>query len=80
MPRRAQSSSLQDRHAILARSQAGESARQIADALGWSVHTVRKWRRLARRRQSLIPPAAPPPPGPLGQFPPALIATMSHLH
>ena len=36
----------QERRAILARSQAGQTAPQIAADLGWSVHAIRKWRRI----------------------------------
>ena len=42
--------SLQDRVAIHALSTAGQSDRQIAAALGWTVATVRKWRRIAQRQ------------------------------
>ena len=79
MPRRAPKTSLQERQAILARTQAGEPAPQIAAALGWSVHTVRKWRRLARRGAPLSPRIGRLPTGPLGQFPPALAAAIRQL-
>ena len=79
MARRAPKTSLQERHAILARSEAGESAAQIAADLGWSVHTIRKWRRLAHRGASLSPRIGRAPTGPLGQFPPALAAALRQL-
>ena len=47
MPRRAPKTSLQERRAILDRSQAGQTAPQIAADLDWSVHIIRKWRRIA---------------------------------
>ncbi len=79
MARRAPKTSLQDRLAIQARTAAGESAPQIAQALGWSVETVRKWRRIARRGGSLSPRIGRAPSGPLSTFPPALVAMLRQL-
>lgn len=81
MPRRMPATSLQDRHLILARSQAGEGAASIATALGCSVHTVKKWRRRARQQglAALSPRIGRPPTGPLSTFPPALSAALRQL-
>jgi transposase InsO family protein len=79
MARRAPKTSLQDRLAIQARTAAGESAPQIAQALGWSVATVRKWRRIARRGGSLSPRIGRAPTGPLSTYPPALVAMLRQL-
>ena len=72
-------SSLQDRLAIQARTADGQSAPQIAAALGWSVHTVRKWRRIARRGGALSPRIGRAPTGPLSTYPPALVALLRRL-
>ena len=81
MPRRAPKTSLQERHAILTRTAAGESAPQIAAAIGWSVHTVHKWRRIARLQGSaaLSPRIGRAPTGPLSSYPPALAAAIRQL-
>ena len=81
MPRRAPKTSLQERRTILARSQAGQTAPHIAADLGWSVHTVRKWRRIARHNDdaALSPRIGRAPTGALSTFPPALSAAIRRL-
>ena len=81
MPRRAPKTSLQERRAILARAQAGQTAPHIAADLGWSVHTVRKWRRIGRHNDAaaLSPRIGRAPTGALSTFPPALPAAIRRL-
>jgi hypothetical protein len=81
MPRRGQQTTLQERSAIRERAAAGESDPQIAAALGRSVATVRKWRRIAQRhtRPDRASHMGRSPTGPLGTFPPALVETIRQL-
>jgi transposase-like protein len=81
MPRRGQQTTLQERYAIRERAAAGESDPQIAAALGRSVVTVRKWRRLAQRhtRPDLASQTGRIPTGPLGTVPPALVEIIRQL-
>src|SRR5919202_2019679 len=81
MPRRGQPTTLQERVAIRERAAAGESDPQIAAALGRSVATVRKWRRIAQRhtRPDLASHMGRRPTGPLGTFPPALVEAIRTL-
>ena len=75
-------SSLQDRIMITSLAEAGYSDRQIAAQVGWSVPTVRKWRRRSRQRGADGTPLSTltllanrlgrPPGTALGTFPPAV--------
>jgi len=68
---RGRKTSLEERIEIGERWQAGQTDRQIAQAMGFSVWTVRKWRRKYQRsgRAGLTSPMGRPPTGALGQFP-----------
>jgi transposase len=68
---RGRKSSLEERIDIGERWQAGQTDPQIAQAMGFSVWTVRKWRRKYQRsgRAGLSLPMGRPPTGALGQFP-----------
>jgi transposase len=68
---RGRKSSLEERIEIGERGQAGQTDRQIAQAMGFSVWTVRKWRRNYQRRgrAGLSLRLGRPPTGALGQFP-----------
>lgn len=68
---RGRKSSLEERIEIGERWQAGQTDRQIAQTMGFSVWTVRKWRRKYQRsgRVGLSLPMGRPPTGALGQFP-----------
>ncbi len=68
----------QDRMAIMERAAAGQSDPAIAQALGWSVWTVRKWRRISQQhgRLGLTSTYGRPRTGPLGTMAPALHAAI----
>ena len=72
MIRRGQITTFQERLDITERATAGQSDTEIAAALGCSVWTVRKWRRIGQRhgRISLTSRMGRPPTGVLGTFPP----------
>ena len=74
MFRRGQITSFQERLDITERAAAGQSDSEIAAAVGCSVWTVRKWRRIGQRhgRSGLTSQMGRPPTGPLGTFPSAL--------
>jgi transposase InsO family protein len=74
MARRATPTTYQERVAITERAAAGESDTVIAAALGCSVWTVRKWRRIGQKqgRLGLSPRQGRPPAGALGSIPDAL--------
>lgn len=69
--KRGRKSSLEERIEIGERWQAGQTDQQIAQTMGFSVWTVRKWRRKYQRsgRAGLSLPLGRPPTGALGQFP-----------
>ncbi len=70
--------SLQDRVLIMELSDAGATARQIAERLGWSLATVRKWRRPGHQagRAGLASRLGRPPHGALSTFPPVISETL----
>jgi transposase InsO family protein len=75
----------QDRVAIMERAAAGQADPEIAHALGCSVWTVRKWRRISQHqgRVGLTSTYGRPRTGPLGTVLPALraaILTLRHSH
>jgi transposase InsO family protein len=74
MHRRGQTTTFQERLTITERAAAGQSDPDIAEALGCSVWTVRKWRRIGQRRgrNSLTSQMGRPPTGVLSSFPSAL--------
>jgi hypothetical protein len=74
MFRRGQITSFQERLDITERAATGQSDSQIAAALGCSVWTVRKWRRIGQRqgRNGLTSQMGRPATGPLGAFPSVL--------
>src|SRR5205809_5348802 len=74
MLRRGQTTTFQERLDITERATAGQSDPEIATALGCSVWTVRKWRRIGQRqgRSGLTSHMGRPVTGPLGTFPSAL--------
>jgi transposase-like protein len=78
MFRRGQITSFQERLDITERAAAGQSDKQIAAALGCSVWTVRKWRRIGQRqgRKGLTSQMGRPTTGPLGAFPSVLRDTI----
>lgn len=77
----AKTTTLQDRVMIDQLATAGASDRQIASHLGWTIATVRKWRRLARHqgRQGLWPPLGRPKTGALSTYPPEVPQTLRTL-
>jgi len=75
----------QDRVAMMERAALGQSDPEIACALGCSVWTVRKWRRISQKhgRVGLTSTYGRPRTGPLGTILPALraaILTLRHSH
>jgi transposase InsO family protein len=74
MTRRGQRTSFQERLEITERAEAGQSDPDIAAAIGCSVWTVRKWRRIGQRhgRSGLTSQMGRPPTGPLSTFSSAL--------
>jgi transposase InsO family protein len=74
MIRRGQTTTFQERLDITERATAGQSDPEIAAALGCSVWTVRKWRRIGQRRgrTSLTSHMGRPATGVLSTFPSAL--------
>src|SRR5690349_20233568 len=69
-----QRTSFQERVEITERAEAGQSDPAIAAAIGCSVWTVRKWRRIGQRhgRSRLTSHMGRPPTGPMSTFPSAL--------
>lgn len=70
MARQSRITTLQERKEIAERSAAGQTDAQIAQAMGLSIATIRKWRR--KQKGGTGPPASRmgrPPTGPLGTFP-----------
>jgi transposase len=65
---------LHDRVMIYELAQAGYKDQEIAERVGWSVPTVRKWRRRGQQagRAGLSPPRGRPATGALGTYPVAL--------
>jgi hypothetical protein len=74
MIRRGQTTTFQERLDITERATTGQKDPEIAAALGCSVWTVRKWRRIGQRhgRTSLTSHMGRPPTGVLSTFPSAL--------
>ena len=72
--------SLQDRETIHQLARAGVSDPAIARQIGWTLATVRKWRRRAQRGSGPFPdlssPLGRPPSGALGSFPETLVLTL----
>jgi transposase InsO family protein len=80
MKRRGQVTTLQERLTIAERAKQGAPDAAIADDLGCSRWTVRKWRRIGQRdERSTMQPVGRPPVGPLGSSPPALVDTVREL-
>jgi hypothetical protein len=81
MLRRGQRTTFQERLDITERAAAGQSDPEIAAALGCSVWTVRKWRRIGQRhgRSGLTSHMGRPITGPLSTFPSALCDTILQL-
>jgi transposase InsO family protein len=75
---RGQRTSFQERLEITERAEAGQSDPEIAAAIGCSVWTVRKWRRIGQRhgRSGLTSKMGRPPTGPMSTFPSALCDTI----
>ena len=71
MTRRGQRTSFQERLEITERAEAGQSDPEIAATLGYSVWTVRKWRRRGQQqgRPGLSSHMGRPSSGPLSTFP-----------
>jgi len=70
MARRSRMTTLQERKEIAERSAIGQTDAQIAQAMGISIATVRKWRR--KQKDGKDPPVSRmgrPPTGPLSTFP-----------
>jgi len=78
---RGQQTTLQERLTIQTLALAGQSDRQIASALGCSLATVRKWRRIAQRlgRAGLTSVIGRPVSGALGSLTDAQRAAIRHL-
>src|SRR6266536_3425185 len=74
MTRHGQATTFQERLNITEQATAGQSDREIAAALGCSVWTVRKWRRIGQRhgRNGLTSKMGRPASGPMSTFPSAL--------
>src|ERR1041385_5755718 len=81
MIRRGQTTTFQERLTITERAAAGQSDPQIAGALGCSVWTVRKWRRLGydQGRPGLTSHMGRPSTGPLGTIPTDLRDAILHM-
>lgn len=69
---------LEDRMAILTLARAGHSDADIAERIGWSARTVRKWRRRGERQghPGLASRMGRPATGALGTFPPVVMETV----
>jgi hypothetical protein len=69
---------LEERVLINELARAGHTDRKIAEQLGWSVSTIRKWRRRGNRegRQGLASVMGRPPTGELGTFPSVIKETL----
>lgn len=69
---------LAERHEIMELAQAGLTDREIAEQIGWSLPTVRKWRRRGQRqgRSGLKSSMGRPPKGALSTFPAPLRETL----
>lgn len=67
---------LQDRVTILQLAQAQQSDGQIAQALGCSPATVRKWRRRAQQHKGFASQMGRPATGSLSSFPPLVVETL----
>jgi transposase InsO family protein/transposase-like protein len=85
MLRRGQTTTFPERLDITERAAAGQSDAEIAAALGCSVWTVRKWRRLGQQqgRTSLSSQMGRPATGPLAALPPGMreaILQMRRMH
>ena len=72
---------LEDRLQIVSLAEAGWSDPQMAKQTGWSVHTVRKWRRRGQRqgRAGLASPMGRPAKGPLSTYPANIRHTLKTL-
>ena len=72
---------LEDRLQIVSLAEVGWSDPQIAEQTGWSVHTVRKWRRRGQRqgRAGLASPMGRPAKGPLSTYPANIRHTLKTL-
>lgn len=71
------STTLEERMMIAHLAEQSCSDREIAAQVGWTVPTVRKWRRRAQHGpQALAPPLGRPPAGALGTFPAAVRAQL----
>jgi hypothetical protein len=81
MSQQGRPTTLQQRTEIWERAQRRESDGTIAQALGLSAFTVRKWRRKAKRagRRALTPRLGRPATGPLGQSSPDLREMIRHM-
>lgn len=81
MSRYGQVTSLQERIDIGERSAAGASDAEIATALGWSVWTVRKWRRRGQQqgRSGLASQMGRPARGALSTFEPRMVQAIKSL-
>lgn len=73
--------SLETRMLIMEMATANHSDQHIADEVGYSVATVRKWRRRGQKqgRRGLVSTMGRPPTGALGSFPIALRKEVHHL-
>jgi len=68
---------LEERVLICKLAKGGYSDSEIAETLGWSVATVRKWRRRGRQgRQALVSQMGRPPTGVLSTFAPVIGETL----
>jgi transposase len=72
---------LEDREIIRILAQAGHTAPDTAQRLGWKVPTVRKWRRREQQegQAGLVSKMGRPATGALSTFPPVLVATLQAL-
>jgi transposase InsO family protein len=81
MNRRGETTTFQERVEIAEHAAAGQTDAESAAALGCSIETIRKWRRIAQRRgrDGLTSHLGRPPIGPLGTLAEALRETIRHL-
>lgn len=81
MAQRGQMTTLAQRLEIGERSEAGQTDPEISEAMGRSVWTVRKWRRIYQRegRQGLASRMGRPPIGALESFPPEIKETIRQM-
>src|SRR5215212_3168749 len=81
MHRQGQTTTFQERLTITERAAAGQSDPDIAEVLGCSVWTVRKWRRVGQRRgrSGLTSKIGRPPTGPMSTYPSALRDAIVHM-